>query len=97
MEEVRCTGKGDNSNGKGGVFKGLSRPVDTIEMTMVLTHLGTGSRGNATLLETEQAKVLIDQGFSGAQLEKRLARLNIHPTEIDYIFVSHHHLSLIHI
>jgi phosphoribosyl 1,2-cyclic phosphodiesterase len=91
MEEVRCTGKGDNSNGKGGVFKGLSRPVDTIEMTMVLTHLGTGSRGNATLLETEQAKVLIDQGFSGAQLEKRLARLNIHPTEIDYIFVSHHH------
>ncbi len=62
-----------------------------IEMTMVLTHLGTGSRGNATLLETEHAKVLIDQGFSGAQLEKRLARLNIHPTEIDFIFISHHH------
>ncbi|MDA8568220.1 MBL fold metallo-hydrolase [Euryarchaeota archaeon] len=60
-------------------------------MTMVLTHLGTGSRGNATLLETEHAKVLIDQGFSGAQLEKRLARLNIHPTEIDFIFISHHH------
>ena len=35
-----------------------------IEMTMTLTHLGTGSRGNATLLETEQAKVLIDQGFT---------------------------------
>tara|TARA_B100000767_G_scaffold272361_1_gene299851 strand:- start:742 stop:1560 length:819 start_codon:yes stop_codon:yes gene_type:complete len=60
-------------------------------MTMTLTHLGTGSRGNATLLETEQAKVLIDQGFSGAQLEKRLGRLNLHPTDIDYIFISHHH------
>ena len=62
-----------------------------IEMTMTLTHLGTGSRGNATLLETEQAKVLIDQGFSGAQLEKRLGRLNLHPTDIDYIFITHHH------
>ena len=62
-----------------------------IEMVMTLTHLGTGSRGNATLLETEHAKVLIDQGFSGAQLEKRLGRLNIHPTDIDYIFISHHH------
>ena len=60
-------------------------------MGMTLTHLGTGSRGNATLLETEHAKVLIDQGFSGAQLEKRLGRLKIHPTDIDFIFISHHH------
>jgi phosphoribosyl 1,2-cyclic phosphodiesterase len=60
-------------------------------MTMSITHLGTGSRGNATLLETKGAKVLIDQGFSGAQLEKRLKRLGIAPTEIDCIFISHHH------
>ena len=60
-------------------------------MTMSITHLGTGSRGNATLLETEGVKVLIDQGFSGAQLEKRLKRLGINPTEIDCIFISHHH------
>ena len=60
-------------------------------MTMSITHLGTGSRGNATLLETKSAKVLIDQGFSGAQLKKRLNRLGIEPTEIDCIFISHHH------
>jgi phosphoribosyl 1,2-cyclic phosphodiesterase len=60
-------------------------------MTMSITHLGTGSRGNATLLETKGAKVLIDQGFSGAQLQKRLNRLGIEPTEIDCIFISHHH------
>ena len=60
-------------------------------MSMSITHLGTGSRGNATLLETEGAKVLIDQGFSGAQLQKRLNRLGIEPTEIDCIFISHHH------
>lgn len=65
--------------------------LDMFTMPMSITHLGTGSRGNATLLETEGAKVLIDQGFSGAQLQKRLNRLGIEPTEIDCIFISHHH------
>lgn len=60
-------------------------------MTMTITHLGTGSRGNSTLLETPHAKVLVDQGFSGAQLAKRLARLNLKPEDIDCVFISHHH------
>ena len=33
----------------------------------------------------------MDQGFSGAQLQKRLARLNIDPKDIDAVFISHHH------
>lgn len=60
-------------------------------MTMTITHLGTGSRGNSTLLETPKVKVLIDQGFSGTQLEKRLARLQLTPHDIDCVFISHHH------
>lgn len=60
-------------------------------MTLRITHLGTGSRGNSTLLETNEVKVLIDQGFSGAQLEKRLALLDIDPLDIDCILLSHHH------
>ena len=60
-------------------------------MTMTITHLGTGSRGNSTLLETPHAKVLIDQGFSGTQLAKRLARLELTPDDIDCVFISHHH------
>ena len=60
-------------------------------MTLRITHLGTGSRGNSTLLETSEVKVLIDQGFSGAQLQKRLAMLNITPEEIDCALISHHH------
>lgn len=60
-------------------------------MTLTITHLGTGSRGNSTLLETPQVKVLVDQGFSGAQLAKRLARLNLKPEDIDCVFISHHH------
>ena len=60
-------------------------------MSLAFTHLGTGSRGNATLVESGDAKVLIDQGFSGKQLEKRLARMEILPTEIDAIVLTHHH------
>ncbi|MED6338687.1 MAG: MBL fold metallo-hydrolase [Candidatus Thermoplasmatota archaeon] len=60
-------------------------------MSLRITHLGTGSRGNSTLLETDEVKVLIDQGFSGAQLEKRLGLLGISPEEIDCALISHHH------
>ena len=60
-------------------------------MTLRITHLGTGSRGNSTLLETSEVKVLVDLGFSGAQLQKRLAMLNITPEEIDCALISHHH------
>jgi phosphoribosyl 1,2-cyclic phosphodiesterase len=73
------------------VFKSLPRWVQGVRMTMTITHLGTGSRGNSTLLETPKARVLIDQGFSGAQLQKRLARLNLTPEDIDCVFISHHH------
>ena len=60
-------------------------------MTLRITHLGTGSRGNSTLLETEEVKVLVDQGFSGAQLQKRLGLLGINPEDIDCALISHHH------
>lgn len=76
---------------RSGVFKSLPRRVSFVHMTMTITHLGTGSRGNSTLLETPNAKILIDQGFSGVQLKKRLARLNLEPEDIDCVVISHHH------
>ena len=60
-------------------------------MSLSITHLGSGSSGNATLLSTDEAKVLVDQGFSGKELQKRLAVLEIDPSEIDGIVISHHH------
>ncbi|RJU96622.1 MAG: MBL fold metallo-hydrolase [Candidatus Poseidoniales archaeon] len=74
-----------------GVFKSFPRRDGDVHMTMTITHLGTGSRGNSTLLETPSAKVLVDQGFSGVQLQKRLSRLNLKPDDIDAVFISHHH------
>ena len=60
-------------------------------MTLQVTHLGTGSRGNATLLCTDEVNLLLDCGFSGKELERRLALLELKPEDLDAIAVSHHH------
>ena len=58
---------------------------------MEVTHLGTGSRGNATLIATDEAAVLVDQGFSCRQLERRLAAAGRSPKDLDAILITHHH------
>ncbi len=60
-------------------------------MPLSITHLGTGSRGNSTLISSDDEHVLIDNGFSGKQLEKRLGRMELKPTDISSILVTHHH------
>ncbi len=61
-------------------------------MTLSITHLGSGSRGNATLIATDETKILVDCGFSGKQIEKRLGLLEISPKDLDAILISHHHI-----
>jgi len=61
-------------------------------MALEITPLGSGSRGNATLLKSGSTMVLIDCGFSLKQLELRLSRMNVNPLDIDGIFITHHHL-----
>ncbi len=60
-------------------------------MSLEITHLGSGSRGNSVLLQSDEAKILIDCGFSLRQIESRLAKINVSGDEIDGVFVSHHH------
>ena len=60
-------------------------------MTFSVASLGSGSRGNAFLVEGEQARILIDAGFSGAQLARRLATLEVEPEAIDLVVVTHEH------
>ncbi len=62
-----------------------------IGVGLQITHLGSGSRGNCTLLESNNCKVLIDCGFSLKQTEKRLSRIEIEPSSIDAILITHHH------
>jgi phosphoribosyl 1,2-cyclic phosphodiesterase len=62
---------------------------------MRFCSLGSGSTGNATLVEARNggtvSRVLIDCGFSLRELERRLARANLSCTDIDAVFVTHEH------
>lgn len=53
--------------------------------------LGSGSKGNATLIEAGRTRVLLDCGFSAAELDRRLARLGLAGEALTAIVVTHEH------
>ncbi len=53
--------------------------------------LGSGSDGNATLVEGGGARVLLDAGLGPRQLAERLQSAEVDPASLDAIFVSHEH------
>lgn len=56
---------------------------------MKVTVLASGSKGNCTLLQTNNLNILIDAGISCKELEHRLNKDNI---KIDIIFITHSHI-----
>lgn len=58
---------------------------------MRICVLGSGSKGNATFVETENTKILIDAGLSNKELEARLSLINVNPNDINAILVTHEH------
>ncbi len=58
---------------------------------MQLASLGSGSKGNATLVRGPEGCLLIDCGFSLAQFGQRMARLGADPAELRAILVTHEH------
>ena len=56
-----------------------------------MTVLGTGSEGNATLIEAEGVAVLVDAGFSGIDLERRFSAIGIQPSQLAAILITHDH------
>jgi len=53
--------------------------------------LGSGSKGNATYLESGGTSILIDAGMSGKELDKRLSAIGVELSAIDAILVTHEH------
>lgn len=53
--------------------------------------LGSSSSGNAALLVTPEARVLIDAGFSGKQLDAMLRAVGESLDSIDAVFFTHEH------
>lgn len=53
--------------------------------------LYSGSTGNSSLVQTNNTKILIDAGESAKKISEALASLNIEPTQIDGILITHEH------
>jgi phosphoribosyl 1,2-cyclic phosphodiesterase len=53
--------------------------------------LGSGSKGNATLISSDRTLILVDCGFSIVELTRRMSRLNCGPDDISVILVTHEH------
>jgi len=53
--------------------------------------LGSGSRGNATLVEAGGTRVLVDCGFAAREAERRLAAVGVAPADLCAILVTHEH------
>lgn len=53
--------------------------------------LYSGSSGNSLFVESENTKLLVDAGISSKKIEEALANLEIDPTSIDGILITHEH------
>lgn len=59
---------------------------------MKVCVLSSGSKGNTTYIETNQAKILIDAGNSSKYILEKLTSLNINPSDLDAILITHIHV-----
>lgn len=58
---------------------------------MRFASLGSGSGGNALLIEAGSTLILLDCGFSLSELTGRLNRIGVAPDDLDAIIVTHEH------
>ncbi len=58
---------------------------------MKFASLGSGSKGNSTVVSSGDTCVLVDCGFSVRQTEKRLAKIGVCAPDIDALLVTHEH------
>jgi phosphoribosyl 1,2-cyclic phosphodiesterase len=60
-------------------------------VSTTLTVLGSGSRGNAAVLESEGAALLLDAGFSAREIELRAERAGVDLSRLCGIALTHEH------
>ena len=58
---------------------------------MRFSVLGSGSRGNAVYVESNDSAVLIDAGFSGKELQKRMSSVNRDLSAVKALCITHEH------
>ena len=53
--------------------------------------LGSGSEGNAIVLESDRETILVDAGFGIRELARRLRSVNVEPETVSALIVTHEH------
>jgi phosphoribosyl 1,2-cyclic phosphodiesterase len=62
-----------------------------VPRVMRFAVLGSGSQGNAAVIETGGMRLMIDAGLSAKQLSLRLLAVGIQPASLDGILLTHEH------
>ncbi len=60
-------------------------------MLLRVVPLGSGSAGNATLVEVAGMRLLVDAGLSARTLARRLSRVGVAPRQVDVVLLTHEH------
>lgn len=58
---------------------------------MKVCSLTSGSKGNCTYIETENAKVLLDLGVTVKYVVESFSKLEVNPQDLDAIIITHEH------
>ncbi|GAA3939832.1 MBL fold metallo-hydrolase [Litoribacillus peritrichatus] len=58
---------------------------------MQFASIGSGSKGNATLIKAKDTVIMIDCGFTAKEAVRRLAALELTPNDLSAILVTHEH------
>jgi phosphoribosyl 1,2-cyclic phosphodiesterase len=66
------------------------RPLNAPPLRVVV--LGSGSGGNAMLVESGGHRILIDAGFSSRELGRRLAQVGVDPLTLSALVLTHEHV-----
>jgi metal-dependent hydrolase (beta-lactamase superfamily II) len=60
-------------------------------MSLRVCVLGSGSKGNSTLVATESTRILVDAGFNRRETFARLTSIGERTDCVDAILISHEH------
>ena len=63
----------------------------TVEVSMIVCTLASGSKGNSSFIATPSVKLLVDLGTTSMYVEKKLKEINVNPSDITGIIISHTH------
>ncbi len=59
--------------------------------SMKISVLGSGSKGNSTFITDGEYSIIVDAGFSGRELDRRLSEIGHTLKEINAILITHDH------